>query len=118
MALKSIAWFVVKIKARIARGQGWLYYIKDIAYVFLTLYFIEDILRKFGLDNPILFRYLYIIVPIGYFIACYLIGYLDEKHGIWKMEAVYGSKNLNPFMEQIDKKIDKLIEHKDKEERI
>ncbi len=110
MALKSFAWFLVKIKARIGRGQGWLYYIKDIAYVFLTLYFIEDILRKFGLDNPLLFRYLYILVPIGYFIACYIIGFLDEKYGIWKMEAVYGSKDLNPYNQEMRDEVHKIYE--------
>ncbi len=110
--LKEFAWLIVKVRVRIGRGQGWLYYIKDIAYVFLTLYFIEDILRRFGLDNPMLFRYLYIILPISYFIACYVIGYLDEKYGIWKMESVFGSKDLNPFMAQLDAKIDKLLEQK------
>ncbi len=115
MSPKSFAWFIVKIKARVGRGQGWLYYIKDIAYVFLTLYFVEDILRKFGLDNPTVFRYLYVILPIMYFISCYVLGYIDEKYGIWKMEAVYGSKDLNPFMEKMDKKIDLLIEARGKQ---
>jgi hypothetical protein len=108
LKLKNIAWFVVKIRARIGRGQGWLYYIKDVAYVSITLYIFEDVLKRFGIDDPLVFKYLYILLPIAYFAACYVIGFLDEKYGIWKMEAVYGSKDLNPFMERMDAKLDKL----------
>ncbi len=105
----SIIASVVRVKARVARGQGWLYYIKDIAYVFIVLYAMEDILRKFGIDDPQAFRYFYIIMPVLYFVACYYIGYLDEVYGIWKAEAVYGSKDLNPFFERLDVKISSVL---------
>lgn len=106
----SFSWFIVKIRYRISRGQSWLYYIKDIAYVGIALYLIEDVLKKFGITDPTLFKYLYIITPIAYFIGCYIIGYFDEKYGIWKKESIYGSKDLNPFMENLNTKIEEIHE--------
>ena len=50
---------------------------------------------------------LVLIVPfvvIGLFL-CWLIGYLDEKYGFWKAEAVYGTRDLNPWLKkQLTKK--------------
>ncbi len=108
----QLKWTVVKTRNRIGRGQGWLYYIKDIAYVFITIYFIEDILRRWGINDPEIFRIMYIIFPILYFISCYIIGFLDEKYGIWKLESIWGSRDLNPFMKEIDEKIDLLLSRK------
>lgn len=109
---KRFAWTVVKIKARIGRGQGWLYYIKDVAYVTITIRIFEDVLKRFGFGDPDFMKYLYFILPIVFFIGCYVVGYLDEKYGIWKMEAVYGSRELNPFMEKLDRKIDQILDKK------
>ena len=39
---------------------------------------------------------------------CYLIGYLDERWGFWKLQAKYSSQELNPFMKELDKKINEI----------
>lgn len=108
----GIAWTVVKVRARFGRGQGWLWYIKDLILLFLGLYVIEDVFARFGLNDMYsdVSKYLYIIVPACYFTIAYLIGYIDEKKGILKKEYVYSSKYLNPFMAELDSKVDKLLE--------
>lgn len=99
---------IVKIKYRISRGQGWIYYVKDIVYVFVAIYAIEDILRRFGISDPILIKWLFITMPPLYFILCYIIGWFDEKKGIWKLESVYGSKDLNPYMERLNEMVKEI----------
>lgn len=105
----KLKWTVVKVRNRIARGQSWLYYVKDIAYVFILIYFIEDIFKRFNIYDPVLFKFMYVLFPIMYFVGCYVIGFLDEHWGIWKLESVFGSKEVNPFFEEMDEKLDFLI---------
>lgn len=109
---EGIAWTVVKIRARFGRGQGWLWYVKDLILLFLGLYVVEDVFERFGFDSVFssVSKYLYIVVPVGYFVIAYYIGYMDEKKGIWLKEAIYSTKYLNPFMKKLDAKVNKLLE--------
>jgi len=97
---EGIAWTVVKIRARFGRGQGWLWYVKDLILLFLGLYVVEDVFERFGFDSVFssVSKYLYIVVPVGYFVIAYYIGYMDEKKGIWLKEAIYSTKYLYPFL--------------------
>jgi hypothetical protein len=62
-------------------------------------------------------QWLYFIAVPGYFIACYLIGWMDEKKGIWKHESTYGWEVSPESMELISsiRMIRKYVE--DQEER-
>jgi len=39
---------------------------------------------------------IYIILPMGYMISCWCIGYLYDVKGIWKEETSHANANLNP----------------------
>lgn len=43
---------------------------------------------------------LYVVVPSGYFLLCWFIGYIDEIKGFWKMEGDYYNKRLNPMWDE------------------
>lgn len=98
-----ICWVVIKTRVRIGRGQGIVNYVKDIASVSVLVFIIEQLLRRFGFENQFLFNYLYILTPVAYFGFSYGIGYYLENYQ--KMEAIYNTKHLNPFMDGIDEKV-------------
>lgn len=104
----SISLFAVKLKVRLNRGQSWVDFIKNFVYVLLGLRLILDAVKEFGYSIKE-FAFLYFVLPILYLFAIYILGYLDEKYGIWKQEAVYGSKNLNPWNQELMNKIDIII---------
>lgn len=105
---RNLAWLVVKTKYRVGRGQSWVIYFKDVIYVYIAVLALEDLLRRFGISDPNLIKYLIIIMVPIYFLGCYIIGWLDEHWGIWKLESVYGSKNLNPFLERLNSDIKEI----------
>jgi len=47
-------------------------------------------------------------LAICYEIWCYVLGLIDEKVGFWKFQNNYNAKNLTPFWEEMDKKIDEI----------
>jgi len=62
------------------------------------------------------YRYLHITVPywiIAFLVflaiaVYYFLGYIDEKVGFWKIQNSLNAKELTPFFEELDKKIDKI----------
>ncbi len=102
---KSVAWTAVKVKARINRGQSWTDFIRYFAYVLVIVRLLTDAAKDyFGMDVSEL-KWIYILSPVAYLLTIYLIGYADELKGIWKIENIYNSRDLNPFMDEVDKKI-------------
>ena len=72
----------------------WLYMGKDIVMLVVGMYVINEMLLKAGIALPQ--AYLLptcIVAGIGYLVACYAVGYLDEKRGTWKIESSYGPRN-------------------------
>jgi hypothetical protein len=108
--MKSFAWAIVRTKYRISRGQSWVAFFKDAVYVYIAILALEDLLKRFGIVDPILIKYLLIIMVPLYFLGCYIVGLLDERWGIWKMESVWGSRELNPFMERLNEMIKEIHE--------
>ena len=47
---------------------------------------------------------------IALFIGFYLLGDFDWKSGFWQKRSSLQSKELNPFFEEMDKKLNKLLE--------
>jgi hypothetical protein len=85
---------------RYARGSSWI-------GIFLTLGIITANLKLF---EPFIVSMLPAWLPMQaiilasiptYFLACYLIGWIDERKGIWKSENTYGWEVSPESMELI-----------------
>jgi hypothetical protein len=83
--MKNLKWNLVKIKIRFERGYYWLKYIRDISLVIVAF----DMLN-------IPKEYAIILVPL-----MYLIGYADERYGMWKMEYKYNLRILSKFKKKL-----------------
>ncbi len=88
---------IMKFRIRYQRGLSW---VADVKYVlalaiFLKVYNISDIF----------------IIPISAacLAAIYILGYIDEKRGIWKMEAEFQTAEINPVLSRMDGRIEKLL---------
>ncbi len=88
------------LKMRYARGSSWI-------GIFLTLGIITANLKLF---EPFIVSIIPAWLPMqaiilasipSYFIACYLIGWIDERKGIWKSENTYGWEVSPESMELI-----------------
>ncbi len=88
------------LKMRYARGSSWI-------GIFLTLGIITANLKLFEPFIVSLFpswlpMQAIILASIPtYFLACYLIGWIDERKGIWKSENTYGWEVSPESMELI-----------------
>ncbi len=107
-AHKTFGWRIVKIKARIGRGQAWGDYLKNIVYVVAGIRLAEDILTRFFSVPSEAFKEYYIYLPPLYFIFLYTIGWIDEMKGIWKLESVFNYRELNPYFSSFEEKLDKI----------
>jgi hypothetical protein len=78
------------------RGVSWAGAIQAllIALTFARVW--EDKFEYYHIPSEIL----YVVVPGGYFVLCWFIGYIDEMKGFWKMEGDYYNKKLNPMWEE------------------
>ena len=117
MSLKyKAAVILAKFFLRSGRGQGLtnriIDPIKDILQGTVYLFAIEGL---FGWT--IAPEYLIIIVLIKTIFE-YLLGWFDQQVGFWKVENEYATKNLNPFNQEILKRIknieDCICENNDK----
>ena len=101
-----IRWTIVKAKNRFGRGQHWISYFNPIIYISGLAYL------KTLSEHPGIVPWL----AVGYVLFCVSAGWADETFGIWKLEAIWGAKDMNPFFEQhdeeqkdINKKLDLLL---------
>jgi len=63
----------------------------------------------------------YVVLPVGFFIVCWLVGYIYDIKGIWKEETSHVNVNLNPefviiceSVETVNIKIDDIIRRLEK----
>lgn len=56
--------------------------------IFLTLFSCVGIAKILGLDVSVII--LGSVGTVAYFGGCYIVGWVDEKRGIWKHENSYG----------------------------
>jgi hypothetical protein len=101
--------FLARNKWRFARGQG---YTGAALAIFNTVMLIR---LTFGLNLGFI---LTILVGIGLASAIvfitWLVGYLDVKSKMVEYEQEYVTGELNPFMMEIDRKLNRLIEELEK----
>lgn len=109
--IKGIRWKIVKVRARINRGLSWLDYIRYIAYLSMSVVGLDIALKNLNIIlDPSIFADLYFGLPIIFFLVAYIMGYLDEndRYGFWKLEAIWGNRNVNPVMKNIEQKIEEI----------
>ena len=106
MQKRKLAEKIAKAYLRYNRGSSLVSFftsmVKDVVY--------------YGILMDLAYRYLHIAIPywvvifLVFFavIVYYVIGYLDERWGFWKIQNSLGAKELTPFFEELDQKIDKI----------
>lgn len=106
---KGVRWFAVKTRARINRGLSWIDYIRYIAYSSLAIMGLDTAAKGFGVTiRPDILAEIYVVLPVLLLSSAYLIGYLDECYGLWKLEAIWGNRDVNPFMKNLEEKIEEI----------
>ncbi|HUL61686.1 MAG TPA: hypothetical protein VLT35_01385 [Methanocella sp.] len=88
------------LKMRYARGSSWIGIILTLGIITANLKLFEPFIVSL-LPQWFHMQWLYVIAVPGYFITCYLIGWLDERKGIWKNENSYGWEVSPESMELI-----------------
>ena len=84
---------VMLVRLRVNRGMTWVQDFKNVFYA-------AAFFKIFGL--PLEWLPGFIIVA---YVFVYLLGYLDEIRGVWKIENEYTSQHLNPFFKRLDAKV-------------
>jgi hypothetical protein len=88
------------LKMRYARGSSWIGIILTLGIITANLKLFEPFIVSI-LPAWFHMQWLYLIAVPGYFVACYFIGWLDERKGIWKNENSYGWEVTPESMELI-----------------
>jgi len=57
---------------------------------------------------------IYLALPMGFFIACWWIGYLYDVKGIWKEETSHQNMKLNPEFLTVLSNMDHIVANLDK----
>ncbi len=88
------------LKMRYARGSSWIGIILTLGIITANLKLFEDFIIPFLPAWLPMQAVIVGSVPV-YFGACYLIGWIDERKGIWKNENSYGWEVSPESMELI-----------------
>ena len=91
------------MKARQARGGSWIQMFLNMGIITANAALFEDYFLSVGIDLPV-------IIGVGictYVVGTILIGYLDEKYGVWEDENEFNT-NRNPFMRGIRDNVENL----------
>jgi hypothetical protein len=104
------------LKMRYARGSSWLGIILSIGIITANLKLFEPFILGF-LPSWIPMQAVILSSIPGYFIACYLIGWVDEKKGIWKHENTYGWE-VSPESMELISSIRTIREYVDEQRQI
>ena len=84
-------------------------FIKTIVQNFVYFGAINYIVKDwFGLDLP---KEVSIVFVVGWLTSSVLLGFLDEKIGFWKQEAIYGTETINPSMKKLIDQMDEVHKH-------
>lgn len=88
------------LKMRYARGSSWIGIILTMGIITANLKLFEQFIIGF-LPSWLPMQAVIIGSVPAYFLACYVIGWIDEKKGIWKSENTYGWEVSPESMELI-----------------
>lgn len=98
-------------------AKAYLRYNRGSSLVSFFTSMIHDVVY-YGILMDLAYRYLYITIPywivailvIFAVIVYYILGLIDEKIGFWKIQNSLSAKELTPFFEELDKKVDMILE--------
>jgi|AGTN01.2.fsa_nt_gi hypothetical protein len=88
------------LKMRYARGSSWIGIILTLGIITANLKLFEDFITGF-LPSWLPMQAVIVGSVPTYFLACYFIGWIDERKGIWKSENSYGWEVTPESMELI-----------------
>ena len=107
MLQRNTAEVLAKYLLRSGRGAGLVNHVTDLPRDVLDgtvyLFALKGLL---GIEIPPIFL---VFIVITKKIVEYMIGWTDERVGFWKIENEYSSRNINPFNQEMLKRI-KIIE--------
>jgi hypothetical protein len=96
MVVKKILVAIMKTKIRVDRGLALISYVK---------YFIYALGLKFAVSNQ---WSVFLLTALVTGLLAYSLGLVDQKYGIWKIENLYLTREINPYF----KKLETTINHK------
>jgi len=107
MKRHNLAENLAKFYLREGRGASLVGFLVDafkmVVYVGGAVIIVQN---KFGIVIP---SWVIPAAGIAYIVGCFILGWIDEKLGFWKFQNNYSSKELTPFFEHMDAKIDKIL---------
>jgi len=96
MCGKRLVEKIMKFRIRYRRGMSWVGDLKYIVGIVVSLKI---------LNIPIVWAFPLTLILIA---VLYILGYIDEKKGVWKIEAKYVTQNINPYFEDIKARIENI----------
>jgi len=103
---------IARFKARQSRGSAWVSLILNMGIITANIALFKDFFEGFGLT----LIQMILIGVFSYLFGTIVIGYLDEQYGVWKQENEFNT-SLNPFMVNINEKLDEMIKLQDEHNR-
>ena len=95
--------FAAKIKARQARGGSWVQFFLNIGIITANVALFQDVYAAYGISLSTML----IVSVVGYLVGTVVIGYFDERYGVWQHENKYNS-NLNPAWVGVQSKVEEM----------
>jgi hypothetical protein len=99
---------LARLKARQTRGGAWVQLFLNIGIITANVKLFESWYTTYGIS----IQSMLIACTFGYVAGTILIGYIDEKYGIWTSENEYNSQ-LNPITMGIQNSLSHIKEELD-----
>lgn len=99
--MTSMKRIIAMVRMRYIRGGAWLQAFISMGVIAANAKLYEDFFKVyFGIGVGVAI----IVLSVGYVFMCYLIGWVDEKKGIWKHENDYAYE-VSPLAYDMSKQI-------------
>jgi hypothetical protein len=92
-----------RTKVRQSRGSGWVQIVFNMGIITANVALFEVQFAEIGLSE---FQAIALLCS-SYIVGTVVIGYLDEKYGIWQFENEFNT-NLNPFFRKIREEVEDI----------
>ena len=106
MEKRKIAEKLAKFYLRYGRGSGLVGVFWEAGRNFIYLGLALDLAYRYlGLTLPL---WVVAPLPVAVIAVYYTFGYLDEKFGFWKIQNSYLNRDLTPFFQEIEEKLNEI----------
>lgn len=106
--MTSLRRLLSRTKVRQSRGGSWIQILFNMGIITANVALFSDQFAKIGLTE---LQAIAILCP-AYIIGTFMLGFMDERYGIWQYEKEF-DMSLNPFMRNIRDKVEKISEEKE-----